>query len=129
MPGPEALVALRAMHDRALAFTGGVADHTVKNVAQLMLYFLGKSLMVDEASTGLQHAEGVCAAIAVLYDHYEFPSTHEKLIAANSADHLFHIFTCARRTACPRLCARVAAQPWPVPVARGAADKHARQTT
>ena len=93
MPGPEALVALRAMHDRALALTGGVADHTVKNVAQLMLYFLGKSLMVDEASTGLQYAEAVCgqnfAAYAGMLDHYEFPSTHEKMTAAVTADFCF----------------------------------------
>ena len=88
VPG-EALAAVRATYDRALAFMANVHE-PIMNVARTLFYFIAKSLMVDEASTGLQYAEAVCgqnfAAVAGMYDNYEFPSTHEKMTATLSAD-------------------------------------------
>ena len=88
VPG-EALAAVRATYDRALAFMANVHE-PIMNVARTLFYYVAKSLMVDEASTGLQYAEAVCgqnfAAVAGMFDHYEFPSTHEKMTATLSAD-------------------------------------------
>ena len=85
----EALAAVRATYDRALAFMANVHE-PIMNAARMVFYFIAKSLMVDEASTGLQYAEAVCgqnfAAVAGMYDNYEFPSTHEKMTATLSAD-------------------------------------------
>ena len=85
----EALVAVRATYDRALAFMANVHE-PIMNAARMAFYYVAKSLMVDEASTGLQYAEAVCgqnfAAVAGMYDNYEFPSTHEKMTATLSAD-------------------------------------------
>ena len=88
----EALVAVRATYDRALAFMANVHE-PIMNVARTLFYYIAKSLMVDEASTGLQYAEAVCgqnfAAFAGMLDHYEFPSTHEKMTAAVTSDFVF----------------------------------------
>ena len=88
VPG-EALAAVRATYDRALAFMANVHE-PIMNGARVLFYLIAKSLMVDEASTGLQYAEAVCgqnfAAVAGMYDNYEFPSTHEKMTATLSAD-------------------------------------------
>ena len=93
IPGPDALVAVRATYDRALAFMHSCADEPMMNVARGMFYLVAKSLMVDEASTGLQYWEAVCgqnfAAVAGMFDHYEFPSTHEKMTAAVNADFIY----------------------------------------
>ena len=88
IPGPDAFVAVRATYDRALAFMHSCADEPMMNVARGMFYLVAKSLMVDEASTGVQHVEAVmlkgCAAITMMYEHYEYPCTHDKVIAAAS---------------------------------------------
>ena len=80
------------MYDRARAFIAS-SDEPIMNAAHMCMFFIAKSLMVDEASTGLQYAEAVCgqnfAAVAGMLDHYEFPSTHEKMTAAVTADFCF----------------------------------------
>ena len=57
VPG-EALAAVRATYDRALAFMANVHE-PIMNAARMAFYYVAKSLMVDEASTGLQHVEAV----------------------------------------------------------------------
>ena len=92
MPGPEVLPAARARLDRALTFIANVHE-PIMNTARVLFYFVGKSLMVDEASTSLQHVEAIygegCAAISAMFDHYEFPSTHDRHTAAVGGDFAF----------------------------------------
>ena len=71
-------------------------DEPIISVARCTLFHVGKCLMVDEASTGLRHVEAClgkgCAAIAQMYDTCEFPSTHDKCVAAMSIDLVFSKF-------------------------------------
>ena len=53
LPGPEALVAMRATYDRALAFMQDLDDPII-NAVHMAFYQVGKCLMVDEANTSLQ---------------------------------------------------------------------------
>ena len=97
IPGPaaEALATVRATYDRALSFIAGAHEPAMHGL-RTHLFAVGKSLMVDEASTSLQQVEAVLgkdySAIEELYETYEFPSTHEKLVAAASADCAFFMF-------------------------------------
>ena len=88
-------MAVRATYDRALAFMANVHE-PIMNAARMAFYYVAKSLMVDEASTGLRHVEAClgkgCAAIAQMYDTCEFPSTHDKCVAAMSIDLVFSKF-------------------------------------
>ena len=80
------------MYDRARAFIAS-SDEPIMNAAHMCMFFIAKSLMVDEASTGLQHVQACllpkCAAISSMYDTFEFPSTHEQLISTAGIDFLF----------------------------------------
>ena len=50
---------MRASYDRALAYMASASGRDDVDAGRLLMYLIGKSLMVDEASTGLQHAEAV----------------------------------------------------------------------
>ena len=50
---------MRASYDRALAYMASVSGMRDVDAGRLLMYLIGKSLMVDEASTGLQHVEAV----------------------------------------------------------------------
>ena len=94
--GPEALDSVRATYYRLVAFIQDKHSPVI-NALRMAFYYVGKSLMVDEASASVQHVEAVfgkeCAFISAAYEDYEFPSTHEALTKAASVDIVF--FQCS----------------------------------